>query len=36
SKVSEEKIYAVQEKLNDRPRKSLRYRTPNEVISDLL
>jgi len=36
SRVSEEAIYAVQEKLNNRPRKSLNYRSPNQVISELV
>lgn len=36
SRVSEEAIHAVQEKLNNRPRKSLNYRSPNQVISELV
>lgn len=31
--VEESKIYHIQEKLNNRPRKSLNYLTPNEVIA---
>lgn len=34
--ISEETIHAVQEKLNNRPRKSLNYRSPNQVISELV
>lgn len=33
--LSEEQLYEIQEKLNNRPRKSLRYNTPNQVY-DLL
>jgi IS30 family transposase len=33
SKLTEEQIYAIQEKLNNRPRKSLNYLTPNQVIA---
>jgi IS30 family transposase len=32
--LSEEQVMAVQNKLNNRPRKCLGWRTPNEVISD--
>lgn len=31
--MTEEEIYAIQEKLNNRPRKGLGYLTPNEVIA---
>ena len=31
SKVTDEDIYAIQEKLNNRLRKSLNYLTPNEA-----
>jgi len=31
--ISESEVYAVQERLNNRPRKSLNYLTPNEVIA---
>lgn len=34
--VTNEEVYAVQEKLNNRPRKSLNYLTPNEVFAKLL
>ena len=33
-KVTREEVLAVQEKLNNRPRKSLNYLTPNEVIKE--
>lgn len=33
AKVTEEEVYWVQEKLNNRPRKSLGYLTPNEFIA---
>ena len=33
SKISEERIYEIQEALNNRPRKELGYLTPNEVHS---
>ncbi len=33
TKMTSEDIYAIQEKLNNRPRKSLGYLTPNEVIA---
>jgi IS30 family transposase len=33
--VSDEEIYAIQEKLNNRPRKSLKFLTPNNVFSIL-
>jgi IS30 family transposase len=32
SKITDEQIYEVQEKLNNRPRKCLGWRTPNEVF----
>ncbi len=34
--LTEEEIYQVQEKINNRPRKKLSYRTPNEVLQELL
>lgn len=34
--VTNEEVYAVQEKLNNRPRKSLNYLTPNEVFATVL
>ena len=33
AKISNDDIYVIQEKLNNRPRKSLNYLTPNEVIA---
>lgn len=33
NKVSDEAIQAIQDKLNNRPRKCLGYKTPNEVLS---
>jgi IS30 family transposase len=33
SKLTNEDIYLIQEKLNNRPRKSLNYLTPNEIIN---
>lgn len=33
SKITDEDIYTIQELLNNRPRKSLNYLTPNEVIN---
>lgn len=35
SMISHHDIYAIQEKLNDRPRKALGYRTPNECLQEL-
>jgi len=32
-KMTDEEIYAIQEKLNNRPRKKLNYLTPNQVIA---
>lgn len=34
--VTDEKIERIQERLNNRPRKKLNYRTPNEVIAHIL
>ncbi len=34
--LTDRDIYEIQEKLNDRPRKRLQYKTPNEVINDYL
>lgn len=34
--ISPEEVYAVQEKLNNRPRKKLNYLTPNEVFATVL
>jgi IS30 family transposase len=33
AKITDREVYAIQEKLNDRPRKSLNYLTPNEVFA---
>ena len=35
SKISEEEIHTAQENLNNRPRKGLNYKTPNEVLSEI-
>ena len=35
SQISDHQIYVIQEKLNDRPRKLLDYRTPNECYREL-
>lgn len=34
--VTERQVYAIQEKLNNRPRKSLNYLTPNEMLAQEL
>lgn len=36
SKITDEDIYVIQERLNNRPRKSLNYQTPNEVIAKFI
>lgn len=36
SKISEDEIYAIQERLNNRPRKSLNYLTPNEAAAKFI
>jgi len=36
SRISEEQIYIVQEKLNNRPRKTLNYKTPNQILAGIL
>lgn len=36
SKVTREEIYAIQERLNNRPRKSLNYLTPNEATAEFI
>lgn len=33
SKITEEDIFIIQEKINNRPRKKLRYKTPNGILS---
>lgn len=35
-KMTDEELYAIQEKLNNRPRKNLNYLTPNEVMASLV
>lgn len=34
--ITDLQIYEIQEKLNNRPRKSLKYKTPNEVYRELI
>lgn len=34
--ITQDQIYAIQEKLNNRPRKSLGYKTPNQIYSILI
>ncbi len=36
SKVTDRDIYDIQEKLNNRPRKCLNYKSPNEVINEVV
>lgn len=36
TEMTDEEIYAIQEKLNNRPRKGLNFLTPNEVIASLV
>lgn len=36
SKLTDEDVYNIQEKLNNRPRKSLNYLTPNQVIAQVI
>ncbi len=36
TQVSEDEIYKVQRKLNDRPRKALNYNKPNEVFNSVV
>lgn len=36
SKITDEDIYAIQERLNNRPRKSLNYLTPNEMAAKFI
>ncbi len=36
SKVTDDDIYEIQEKLNNRPRKSLNYKTPNEAAAEYI
>lgn len=34
--ITQDQVYEIQEKLNNRPRKSLQYLTPNQVYSNLI
>lgn len=36
NKLTQDDIYEIQEKLNNRPRKSLKYKTPNQIYSQLI
>lgn len=36
SKITDEDIYIIQEKINNRPRKTLNYKTPNEVTAQFI
>lgn len=36
SKITQDQVYEVQEKLNNRPRKTLKYKSPNQVYSLLI
>lgn len=36
SKLTDRDIYELQEKLNNRPRKCLNYKTPNEIINEVV
>jgi IS30 family transposase len=36
SKVTDDDIYIIQEKINNRPRKTLNYKTPNEVAAQFI
>ena len=36
SKLTDRDIYEIQEKLNNRPRKCLNYKTPNEIIKEVV
>jgi IS30 family transposase len=36
NKITQDDIYEIQEKLNNRPRKSLKYKTPNQIYSQLI
>jgi len=35
SQISHHQIYVIQEKLNNRPRKNLGYKSPNECLTEL-
>jgi len=36
NQITQDNIYEIQEKLNNRPRKSLKYKTPNQIYSQLI
>lgn len=36
NQITQDQIYEIQEKLNNRPRKSLKYKTPNQIYSSLI
>lgn len=36
NQITQDQIYEIQEKLNNRPRKSLNYKTPNQIYSSLI
>lgn len=36
NKITQDQIYEIQEKLNNRPRKSLNYKTPNKVYASFI
>jgi len=36
NQITQDDIYEIQEKLNNRPRKSLKYKTPNQIYSQLI
>lgn len=36
NQVDQDRIYEIQEKLNNRPRKSLNYKTPNQIYASLI
>lgn len=36
NQITQDRIYEIQEKLNNRPRKSLNYKTPNQIYASLI
>lgn len=36
NQITQDQIYEIQEKLNNRPRKSLNYKTPNQIYASLI
>ncbi len=36
SKITDDEVYRIQERLNNRPRKSLNYLTPNEIVANYI